>query len=85
MVKDTILRRVALLKEVSAEAEHHFIDCSMDNGKIIMVVEAGTRVARPEFLMMKFVSEAEEDPLQLIQMQHSITNSKGSEHVKSNS
>ena len=64
------------------EAEQHSNDSSMDNGNITMAVEAGTRVAQAESGMIKFVSEAVEDPLQLIPMRRSIINTKISENVK---
>ena len=54
----------------------------MENGNIILVVEAVTRVAQAESEMIKFVTEVVEDPLQLIQMRHSTINTKNTENVK---
>ena len=62
------------------EAEQRLFEGSMDAGYIIMVVEAGTRVARAESGIMN-VTEAVEGPSLLIQMLHSIINSKNTENV----
>ena len=64
------------------EAEQQLFDCSKDNGNIILVAEAVTRVAQAKSEMMQVVTEAEEDAFQLIQMQNSITNGKNTESVK---
>ena len=83
--KVMILRMRVLWKGVSVEAEHPFIEGSMENWYVILVVEAVTRVAQPKSEMMKIVTEAVEDPMQPIQMQNSITSSKNTENVKLNS
>ena len=63
------------------EAEHHLVDISMENEKVFVVVEAVTQVAQAEFGMINLVTEVVEDPLQLIQRQHSITNTKPTENA----
>ena len=73
--KDTHICMVPNWRGVLVEAEQHLIDSSMETGSIILVVEAVTRVAQAESEMLLIVMEAVEDPMQLTQMQHSITNS----------
>ena len=83
--KDTHISLMPNWRGVLVEAERRFMGSLMEHGNFILVAEAVTRVAQVEYGMMNGVMEVVEDLLQLIQMPYSITNSKISENVKSNS